>query len=190
MQKYDDILDFIEAVDSGEDMGDEMDTWEEVKPPTRAGMQARLDAMTDEVKLRRVVGEAIFERLLILKMRQAELARRLGKSGSYVSRLVKGRENLGLDSLAQVARALECQPCDLVPAVPTQVLAQARRPREQRTQNASEPGVLRFHRPERPSQATVPARRLRTVAALLPLRDEATEERPRVPQPLLDLEAA
>ncbi len=182
MQKYDDILDFIEAVDSGQDMGDLLAELEEVKPPTRAAMQARLDAMTDEVKLRRVVGEAIFERLLILEMRQAELAQRLGKSRSYVSRLVKGRENLGLDSLAQVARALECQPCDLVPKVPTQVLAAPARPQVQQEQSLGK-AKIRLVEPSRPSLPTISmsdfslARRVRVSAVAVVAAYREDQER-------------
>lgn len=119
MPKFDDIIDLLEAVHS-QDMSDELETWEEVTPAMRAKMRAearqRHAEMSDEEKLRRAVGEAIFERLLALHMRQIELARRLGKGPSYVSRVVRGQENLGLDSLCQIARALECEPGDLLPA--------------------------------------------------------------------------
>ena len=43
------------------------------------------------------------------KLKKAELARRLDKSPSYVTKVLKGTNNFTLDSLVTLARALDCR---------------------------------------------------------------------------------
>jgi len=123
-RKFDDILDLIKAFDKEGDEDPYSDTRKEVtdadfKAETRR-RRAAWAAMPDEDKQVVRVGEAIFERLLLLEMRQAELARRLDKDRAWVSRVVQGRENLTVRTLACVAAALECEVADLLrPGVET-----------------------------------------------------------------------
>src|SRR3990172_3535844 len=52
--------------------------------------------------------ESVFEQMQRRGISQAELARRLGKSEAYVSKILRGTANFTLKSMDKIARALEC----------------------------------------------------------------------------------
>lgn len=54
------------------------------------------------------------ERMRILKISQAELARRMGVTPSFVSQMLSGHRRPGLESLEDFAKSLECDPADLI----------------------------------------------------------------------------
>jgi len=56
------------------------------------------------------VTEALAEVLVAKGMTRSELAKRLGKSKSFVTQILGGDRNLTLRTLADVADALDCQP--------------------------------------------------------------------------------
>jgi transcriptional regulator with XRE-family HTH domain len=56
------------------------------------------------------VGHAIVVRRAILKMNQAELARRIGVARSYISLLENGERPLNDELLKKIAAALNCKP--------------------------------------------------------------------------------
>lgn len=113
------LADWLDENDTGE-IGD---NWErvELKPESPAEIASRLAAIPPEALLRRMVGERIAEILLQRNMRQVELARLLKKSPAYISRLVRGQENLTLDSLARLADVLSCSYAELIPSLPRAV---------------------------------------------------------------------
>ncbi|MEZ5577707.1 MAG: helix-turn-helix transcriptional regulator [Candidatus Competibacteraceae bacterium] len=59
------------------------------------------------------IGHAIVVRRTILKMNQAELARRIGVARSYISLLENGERPLNDDLLQRISEALGCKPEDL-----------------------------------------------------------------------------
>ncbi len=59
------------------------------------------------------IGHAIVVRRTILKMNQAELARRIGVGRSYISLLENGERPLNDDLLQRISEALGCKPEDL-----------------------------------------------------------------------------
>lgn len=59
------------------------------------------------------IGHAIVVRRTILKMTQADLARRIGVARSYISLLENGERPLTDDLLQKIAAALGCKPEDL-----------------------------------------------------------------------------
>lgn len=58
------------------------------------------------------VGHGITVRRAILRMTQAELARRVGVGRSYISMLENGERPLSDEMLKSIATALECKPED------------------------------------------------------------------------------
>lgn len=52
--------------------------------------------------------EQISERLETLGLTQIELAKRMGVSAPYVTKLLRGTANLTLDSMVKIAHVLEC----------------------------------------------------------------------------------
>jgi plasmid maintenance system antidote protein VapI len=106
---FDDVLDLVEWLDENK-TGELPGEWEEVDlaPETTAQRTARLAAMPPGELLRRRVAETLLERMIDAHVSGAELARRLGKSRAYVSKVLSGSENLTLESLAQLGHALEC----------------------------------------------------------------------------------
>ena len=62
-----------------------------------------------EVSIREEAAEAIFEAMEKQHVTRAELARRLGKSRAYVTKVLSGEENLGIETLSKIFRALDCQ---------------------------------------------------------------------------------
>lgn len=65
------------------------------------------DFLVNIVKLR--VAELLAEQMQDKSLTASEVARRLGKSRAYVSRLRTGSENLTLESLVRIARAIDCR---------------------------------------------------------------------------------
>ena len=59
------------------------------------------------------IGHAIVVRRTILKMTQADLARRIGVARSYISLLENGERPLTDNLLQKIAAALGCKPEDL-----------------------------------------------------------------------------
>lgn len=112
----DDILDVIAAFENGAEDGS-LDAMEEVNfAAEQQRKKQEWSALSPEERLRRQVGEAIFERLLSLEMRQSELARRMKKERAWITRVVQGRENLTLNTLTRLAAALDCTVADLLRA--------------------------------------------------------------------------
>lgn len=62
-----------------------------------------------QVELKEGVANAVWEAMQQKGVSQTELARRLGKSKPYVSKLLAGGQNLTLESLAQLSGALGCE---------------------------------------------------------------------------------
>ncbi len=58
---------------------------------------------------RHEISEQIFKKMRRGKVGKAELARRLGTSRSYVTRMLQGNGNFTLDKMADIARALGCE---------------------------------------------------------------------------------
>lgn len=44
-----------------------------------------------------------------LDLKNSEIAKRIGTSNSYVSKIFRGYANLTIDSMVKIARALECE---------------------------------------------------------------------------------
>ena len=65
------------------------------------------DFLVNIVKLR--VAELLASQMEDKGLTASELARKLGKSRAYVSKLRTGSENLTLESLVRIARALDCR---------------------------------------------------------------------------------
>ena len=59
------------------------------------------------------IGHAIMVRRAILKMNQAELARRIGVKQAYISMIETGERPLTEELLEKIATALGCKPEDL-----------------------------------------------------------------------------
>ena len=59
------------------------------------------------------IGHAIVVRRTILKMNQAELARRIGVARSYISLLENGERPLNDELLQRISKALGCKPQEL-----------------------------------------------------------------------------
>ena len=59
------------------------------------------------------IGHAIVVRRTILKVNQAELARRIGVARSYISLLENGERPLSDELLQRISAALGCKPEDL-----------------------------------------------------------------------------
>ncbi len=53
--------------------------------------------------------EEIFQRMEELRMTRAELARRLGSSPAYITKILRGNANFTLGSLVKLARALDSE---------------------------------------------------------------------------------
>lgn len=117
LPEFDDLLDWIDFVDNN-DMGEYLDGMEEVSPAQfkkeSRERRAAWKAKPRNEKTRVRVGENVRTRLLVLELRQAELATRLGKDRAWVSRVVNAMENLTLDTLTQLAVALECEEAALL----------------------------------------------------------------------------
>lgn len=62
--------------------------------------------MTTPRTLRAEVAHDLETRMKCGGISQTDLARRLGVSAAYVNRLVKGKENLTIETLAKVAAAI------------------------------------------------------------------------------------
>lgn len=137
MPKTSDLVELADWLDQN-DTGELGDAWErvELRPESSQEIAVRLAAMPPAELLRRMVGERIAEALVQRNMRQAELARLLDKSPAYISRLVRGQENLTLDSLAQLAEVLQCEARDLMPSVPRAVASSRERLKSVAKRNA------------------------------------------------------
>ena len=59
------------------------------------------------------IGHSIVVRRAILKMNQAELARRVGVKQAYISMIETGERPLTDELLQKIAAALECKPEEL-----------------------------------------------------------------------------
>ena len=55
------------------------------------------------------ISERIYEAMKQQAVSNAELARRLGKSRAYVTKLLRGTTNFTLESLVRIGRALSCE---------------------------------------------------------------------------------
>lgn len=60
------------------------------------------------------IGHKITVRRAVLRMNQAELARRIGVAQSYISMLERGERTLNDEKLERIAEALKCKPEDLL----------------------------------------------------------------------------
>lgn len=81
--------------------------------------------------------EQISERLEALGLTQMELAKRMGVSAPYITKLLRGTANLTLESMVKIANALECE---FVPEV---------RPREQNATAGPFPSASRRSAPRK-----------------------------------------
>ncbi len=81
--------------------------------------QLRKSEIYDEEAVRDEISEQIHQAMAREEVKPAELARRLGKSRAYVTKILQGNANFTIDSLVQIARALgyRYRPL-LVPAQP------------------------------------------------------------------------
>lgn len=61
----------------------------------------------ESVKLE--ITEQIYLTMQTFDISKAELARRLGKSRQYITKILQGTANFTLDSLVRIARALDCE---------------------------------------------------------------------------------
>jgi plasmid maintenance system antidote protein VapI len=74
------------------------------------------------------ISERIYQAMKQQDVSNAELARRLGKSRAYVTKLLRGTTNFTLESLVRIGRALSCEvEFELLPKV-RQAKAQVRKP--------------------------------------------------------------
>ena len=60
------------------------------------------------------IGHRIMVRRAVLRMNQAELARRIGVAQSYISMLERGERTLNDEKLERIAEALKCKPEDFL----------------------------------------------------------------------------
>lgn len=65
------------------------------------------DYLIDALKVE--IAEQIYAAMEQQNVKKAELARRLGTSRAYVTKLLQGNVNFTIDSLVKVARVLDCQ---------------------------------------------------------------------------------
>jgi transcriptional regulator with XRE-family HTH domain len=68
--------------------------------------QLRQTETYDKEIVRHEISEQIHEAMEREEVKPAELARRLGKSRAYVTKILQGNANFTIDSLVQIARAL------------------------------------------------------------------------------------
>lgn len=84
-------------------------------------------------RLKVEISERIYKAMKEQDVSNAELARRLGKSRAYVTKLLRGTTNFTLESLVRIARALSCQVgLELLPNA-----AQTKAPAPSKTANTS-----------------------------------------------------
>lgn len=55
------------------------------------------------------ISDQIHRLMELNKVRPSELARRLGKSRAYVTKVLQGNANFTIDTLVEIARALDCR---------------------------------------------------------------------------------
>lgn len=101
LSEFEDVAEFVEFADA-HDMGPYLDQMEEVEWSSRRNVPTVENARTR-------VARRIVELMLERDVSQAELARRLGKSRPYVCKLLAGEENLTIETLCKIARALDCE---------------------------------------------------------------------------------
>jgi transcriptional regulator with XRE-family HTH domain len=65
--------------------------------------------MYDKEVARGEISDQIHSLMERQKVKPSELARRLGKSRSYITKVLQGNANFTIDSLVQIARALGCK---------------------------------------------------------------------------------
>lgn len=68
--------------------------------------QLRQTETYDKEIVRHEISEQIHEAMTREEVKPAELARRLGKSRAYITKILQGNANFTIDSLVQIARAL------------------------------------------------------------------------------------
>jgi cyanate lyase len=76
-----------------------------------AGLLERAE-LTDAYQVDRLkveISERIYNVMKEQGVSNAELARRLGKSRAYVTKLLRGTTNFTLESLVRIGRALSCE---------------------------------------------------------------------------------
>ncbi|MCP1199268.1 helix-turn-helix domain-containing protein [Notoacmeibacter sp. MSK16QG-6] len=66
------------------------------------------------MEIKKRFGQAVRRRRQQLKVSQEELAMRIGADQAYVSRIEAGQMNVTLETLDQIAAALEADAADLV----------------------------------------------------------------------------
>lgn len=74
--------------------------------------QLRRAELTDAYQIDRLkveISERIYQAMNHQGVSNAELARRLGKSRAYVTKLLRGTTNFTLESLVRIGRALSCE---------------------------------------------------------------------------------
>jgi transcriptional regulator with XRE-family HTH domain len=71
--------------------------------------QAKSSEMYDKEVLRGEISDQIACLMQAANVSRAELARRLGKSPAYITKILQGNANFTLDSLVQIARVLGCK---------------------------------------------------------------------------------
>jgi transcriptional regulator with XRE-family HTH domain len=83
--------------------------------------QLRAAELTDAYQIDRLkveISERIYHAMNQQDVTNAELARRLGKSRAYVTKLLRGTTNFTLESLVRIGRALACEvELELVPKI-------------------------------------------------------------------------
>lgn len=71
--------------------------------------RAELSDAYQIVRLKVEISERIYNAMKQQGVSNAELARRLGKSRAYVTKLLRGTTNFTLESLVRIGRALSCE---------------------------------------------------------------------------------
>lgn len=115
MPRFDDLLDVLQFAEAN-DLGQYLESLDEISPQQfnteKKRRQVEWATLSREKKKLILIGEAVRERLLLLGMRQADLARKLGINRSWVTRVVQGQENLTVAKLCELAEALACDESD------------------------------------------------------------------------------
>lgn len=117
--------------------------------------------------LREGIAEEVRALLARRRMSGVQLAKRIGKSHTYVSRRLTGETAFDADDLEQIAHALDAQPTDLLPKPVTRqfrkslgigerVVAVGGADRPSRTAQTGKAVARRSHRPGRAVSQTRP----------------------------------
>lgn len=75
---------------------------------------AKSDGSMAGMEIKKRFGLAVREKRNQLNVSQEELAMRIGADQGYVSRIESGQMNVTLETLEQIARALDVDPAELI----------------------------------------------------------------------------